>query len=386
MTAHSTPSQSPTTELPPTAGEVAQAVERESAAYLVALEEEMARFFAEQGEIMEQVSVETLPMLDAIRDLSTGGKRLRALLAYWGYRGAGGAVLDPAVVKAGVAIELFQSAALIHDDIIDASDTRRGALSVHRRFERSHVDLGYKTSPEAYGLSSAILVGDLCLSWSEMVFSSIPGAGAGTEARFIFDVMRTEVMAGQYLDIVGEVVQAEEPQAALERALNVIRFKSAKYSCEHPLALGGALGLAVAHGEAAPLVDGYRAFALPLGEGFQLRDDVLGVFGEPETTGKPAGDDLREGKRTVLTAYTSMMSTAEERELLEAALGNKQLDADTIARIQAHMQKSGALDRVEALIAEKSREALGQLAVLEIAPDVRLALGGLAAKALRRSA
>lgn len=386
MTAHSTPSQSPATELPPTAGELAKAVEQESAAYLVALEEEMARFFAEQGEIMEQVSVETLPMLDAIRDLSTGGKRLRALLAYWGYRGAGGAALDPAVVKAGVAIELFQSAALIHDDIIDASDTRRGAPSVHRRFENMHVERGYKTSPEAYGASSAILVGDLCLSWSEMVFSSIPGAGAGTEARFIFDVMRTEVMAGQYLDIVGEVVQAEEPQAALERALNVIRFKSAKYSCEHPLALGGALGMAAAHGGSAPLVDGYRAFALPLGEGFQLRDDVLGVFGEPETTGKPAGDDLREGKRTVLTAYTAMRSTADERELLEAALGDQELDADTIARIQAHMQTSGALDRVEALIAEKSREALEQLAVLEIAPDVRLALEGLAAKALRRSA
>lgn len=361
-------------------------VAEEQRTYLEALEAEMEGFFADQGAIMAEISAETLPVLESIRALSTGGKRLRALLAYWGFRGAGGAAGDPAIVKAGVAIELFQSAALIHDDIIDASDTRRGAPSVHRRFEAMHRELGYKTSAANYGISSAILTGDMCLSWSEMVFSAIPAAGAGSEARFIFDLMRTEVMAGQYLDIVGEVVPEEAPERALERALNVVRYKSAKYTCEQPLALGGALGLQIAHGQSSALLEGYRAFALPLGEGFQLRDDELGVFGEPEVTGKPAGDDLREGKRTVLTAHTAMGASPADREFLEASLGNQELTSGEIARLQELMRTSGAVDAVEELIEQKSQQALTALGTLEVSEDVRAALEVIAAKALKREA
>lgn len=368
-----------------TAQQASATVSLETSSYLEALELETQGFFAQQREIMLAVSEETLPLLDAIESLSVGGKRLRALLAYWGYRGAGGHSLTPSIVKAGLAIELFQTAALIHDDIIDASDTRRGAPSVHRRFESMHTELGYKTSAETFGISSAILAGDLCLSWSEMVFSSIPELTAQSEARFIFDIMRTEVMAGQYLDIVGEVVPEEEPEQALERALNVIRFKSAKYSCEHPLALGGALGQDLKHGQHSPLLDGYRAFALPLGEGFQLRDDVLGVFGEPEVTGKPAGDDLREGKRTVLTAFTAMKASPEERVFLEESLGAPGLEASTIARLQDLMRASGALESTEAMIRTKSKQALTQLAELDITAEVMQALREIAAKALNRS-
>lgn len=361
-------------------------IEQEQRAYLEALEAEMQLFFDEQGELMAEVSAETLPILDAIKKLSTGGKRLRALLAYWGFRGAGGQPDDPTIVKAGLAIELFQSAALIHDDIIDASDTRRGAPSVHRQFEAMHRQQGFKTSPEAYGVSSAILTGDMCLSWSEMAFSSIPQAGARSEARHIFNMMRTEVMAGQYLDIVSEAVQVESPQVALERALNVIRYKAAKYTCEQPLALGGALGLGAAHGEPSPLIDHYRTFALPLGEGFQMRDDELGVFGEPEVTGKPAGDDLREGKRTVLTAYTAMLANSADHDFLESSLGNQQLTLTDIARLQELIRVSGALDAVEQLIEEKSQHALGALATLQVSEHVRTALEVIAAKALKRSA
>ena len=348
----------------------------ESAAYLEALEAEMGRFFDTQQELMATVSVETLPLLESVRALSTGGKRLRALLAYWGYRGAGGAGVTESIIRAGVAIELFQTAALIHDDIIDASDTRRGAPSVHRRFEAMHRGLGYKTSPSFFGVSSAILAGDLCLSWSEMVFSSIPELTAASEARFIFDLMRTEVMAGQYLDIVGEVVPEEEPEVALERAKNVIRYKAAKYSCEHPIALDG---------DTSELVTGYRAFALPLGEGFQLRDDVLGVFGEPETTGKPAGDDLREGKRTVLTAFTAMKSTAHQRAFLEESLGSPTLGAETIQELQRLMRDSGALQAVEEMIQAKGDEALAALESLDLEASIQQALGAIAAKALHRS-
>ncbi|ORC18922.1 polyprenyl synthetase [Rothia nasimurium] len=368
-----------TTQLPPSAGT------DESARYLTAIEAEMNRFFHEQSTTMRAVSPETLPLIESISALSTGGKRLRALLAYWGYRGAGGTECSASIVRAGLAIELFQTAALIHDDIIDASDTRRGAPSVHRRFEAMHRERGYKTNAASFGVSSALLAGDLCLSWSEMVFSSIPELTATSEARFIFDVMRTEVMAGQYLDIVGEVVPEEEPQVALQRALNVIRYKAAKYTCEHPVALGGALGLGLGRDQKAQIIRGYRDFALPLGEGYQLRDDILGVFGEPETTGKPAGDDLREGKRTVLTAFTAMKASPEERALLEMSLGDPKLDATTIAQIQRLMRESRALDEVEALISEKSDQALSALSALPIPEEVRDALHTIALKALQRS-
>lgn len=358
----------------------------ESASYLKALEEATAHFFQQQEAVMQAISPETLPLLEAIAALSTGGKRLRALLAYWGYRGAGGSPLHQDAIKAGLAIELFQTAALIHDDIIDASDTRRGAPSVHRNFEAMHRERHYKTDAATFGVSSAILAGDLCLSWSEMVFSSITSLTATSEARFIFDLMRTEVMAGQYLDVVGEVVPEEEPDRALERAFNVIRFKSAKYSCEHPLALGGALALQLEHSTRSDLLEGYRAFALPLGEGYQLRDDVLGVFGEPDTTGKPAGDDVREGKRTVLTAYTAQKATPEARKLLETSLGDPHLTAETITQLQDLMRTTGALDEVENLISLKSEQALTQLAQLPLAQDVRSSLETLALKALHRLA
>ncbi|MGV3017384.1 polyprenyl synthetase family protein [Rothia sp. 88186D007BW] len=362
----------------------------ESAAYIEALEAEMGRFFATQEELMTAVSVETLPLLESVRALSTGGKRLRALLAYWGYRGAGGAGVTDSIVRAGLAIELFQTAALIHDDIIDASDARRGAPSVHRRFEAMHRELGYKTNPATFGTSSAILAGDTCLTWSEMVFSSIPEVTATSEARFIFDVMRTEVMAGQYLDIVGEVVPEEEPETALKRAKNVIRYKSAKYSCEHPIALGGALALGLPHGEVSDLITGYRQFALPLGEGFQMRDDVLGVFGQPETTGKPAGDDLREGKRTVLTALTAMKSSPSQRAFLEESLGSPTLNAETIAQLQELIRNSGALEATEELIDAKGNQALAALQTLDgeavnLEATVQQALRAIAAKALHRS-
>ncbi|MDO4898457.1 MAG: polyprenyl synthetase family protein, partial [Rothia sp. (in: high G+C Gram-positive bacteria)] len=168
-------------------------------------------------------------------------------------------------------------------------------------------------------------------------------------------------------------------------ALNVIRFKAAKYTCEHPLALGAALGLDAARGGSFSLIDGLRAFALPLGEGYQMRDDELGVFGEPDVTGKPAGDDLREGKRTVLTAHTAMGASEADRDFLERSLGNQDLSAADIERLQNLIRSTGALDAVEALIESKSQQALTALAQLEIADDIRAALELIAAKALRRS-
>ena len=377
---------------------IAEALEREQSAYLNAFNTLMAEFFAAQRELLEGISPETLPLLEAIESLSIGGKRLRALLSYWGWRGAGGAPVTEqrgswSIVKAGMAVELFQTSALIHDDIIDRSDTRRGAPSVHKRFEAAHEQNNWRGDAFNYGLTGGILAGDLTLAWSAEVFASLgEGAIYGSPARTIFDRMRSEVLAGQYLDVYSEVLDTEDADSALQRALNVIRFKSAKYSCEHPFTIGGALALqaralesgADAISEQHPVLAGYRAFGLPLGEGFQLRDDELGVFGQPEVTGKPAGDDLREGKRTVLVALTSAALSNQEAALLHDSLGNPTLSDEQVERIRELMVSSGAFAEHERLIEDKSRAVFEALDALEVDDLVRAALSDIVDRALRR--
>lgn len=377
---------------------IAEALEHEQSAYLNAFNTLMAEFFAAQRELLEGISSETLPLLEAIESLSTGGKRLRALLSYWGWRGAGGAPVTEnrgtwSIVKAGMAVELFQTSALIHDDIIDRSDTRRGAPSVHKRFEAAHEQNNWRGDAFNYGLTGGILAGDLTLAWSAEVFASLgEGALYGSPARTIFDRMRSEVLAGQYLDVYSEVLDTEDAASALQRALNVIRFKSAKYSCEHPFTIGGALALqaralesgAGAISEEHPVLAGYRAFGLPLGEGFQLRDDELGVFGRPEVTGKPAGDDLREGKRTVLVALTSAALSEQEAALLHDSLGNPNLSDEQVERIRELMVSSGAFAEHERLIEQKSRAVFEALDALELDELVRAALSDIVDRALRR--
>ncbi|WP_245827893.1 polyprenyl synthetase family protein [Sinomonas mesophila] len=357
--------------------------EPEQAAYRDALSGELEAFLAKQRSAMAAVSADVGPLMDAISGLVAGGKRLRALLCYWGWRGAGGAAMASEPVAAGVALELFQAAALIHDDIIDRSDTRRGAPSVHRRFAQLHEGSGWVLDRERFGHAAAILTGDLCLSFSEEAFTAIgPAAASPTPARRIFNTMRAEVMAGQYLDILEEVAgPVRNSESAVARARNVIRYKSAKYSTEHPLGIGGALA-----GADDGLLRAYAEFSLPLGEAFQLRDDVLGVFGDPQTTGKPAGDDLREGKRTVLVALALETADAAGRAELERGLGRQDLGMDDVDRLRAVISGTGALERTERLIDGLASESSAALARLGLDPVVGTALESLADAAVRRTA
>lgn len=220
----------------------------------------------------------------------SGGKRVRPVLCYWGWRGAGGPDSDE-IVSAAAALELCHAGLLIHDDIMDASELRRGLPTVHRRLERPG-----RAGAEPFGRSAAILLGVLALAWAdELLVTSGTDPSRMRDAYRCFSAMRTEVIAGQYLDILAQL----SDEIDLERALTVVRYKTAKYTVERPLQIGGALA-----GADQALLDGYSAFGLPLGEAFQLRDDVLGVFGDPELTGKSVTDDLREGKHTVLIAQT----------------------------------------------------------------------------------
>ncbi|MDP9987300.1 polyprenyl synthetase family protein [Arthrobacter sp. FW306-05-C] len=360
----------------------AEQLRNEQADFVAGVAGELTGFLTARQSVMSGISPDIEPIMGSISNLVTGGKRLRALMCYWGWRGAGGEAGASQVVTAGAALELFQAAALIHDDIIDRSDTRRGGPSVHRRFSELHTSQGWALDSERFGQAAAILAGDLCLSFSEEAFTDIgERAASGSRARLIFNLMRAEVMAGQYLDILEEVAGPVRDRAgAVGRAQSIIRFKSAKYSTEHPLALGGALA-----GASNELLRGYSAFALPLGEAFQLRDDVLGVFGDPLTTGKPAGDDLREGKRTVLVALALDQATPEESAFIDASLGSPDLSDADILEIRRIIEDSRALQATEVLISEFGAAAFEALDGLPLEELPKIALRKLAEAAVSRA-
>ena len=316
-------------------------------------------------------------LADALEDFALGGgKRLRPAFAYWGYRGAGGADSDQ-VVAAVAALELVQASALIHDDLMDRSDTRRGEPSVHRRFERRHSRAGWHGGAVSFGTSAAVLLGDLAMVWSdELLHTSGVGPAELTRARPVFDEMRTEVTVGQYLDVLTQATA----DTSTERAGKVARYKAAKYTVERPLLLGAAIA-----GAPAAVRDSYSAFGLPLGEAFQLRDDVLGVFGDPAQTGKPAGDDLREGKRTYLVAAAFAALDGPRRVELDAALGDQCLDDAGVGHLRDLIRDSGALASTERRIDELMTAALAALAEADIDEEARRTLRALADAATRRT-
>ncbi|TWJ20421.1 geranylgeranyl diphosphate synthase type I [Micromonospora endolithica] len=318
------------------------------------------------------------PVAEAIEAFVLGGgKRLRPAFAYWGYRGVGGVDTDQ-VVTALAALEFVQASALIHDDLMDRSDTRRGEPAVHRRFAARHKAAGWEGDANGFGDAAAILLGDLCLVWSdELLHSAGLDPAMVARARPVFDEMRTEVTVGQYLDVLTQATG----DTSVERAGKVARYKSAKYTVERPLLLGAALADAPAEVRAA-----YSAYGLPLGEAFQLRDDVLGVFGDPAQTGKPAGDDLREGKRTYLVAATLEATDEAGRRLLLDGLGDPGLDEARVARLRELITDAGALARAEQRITTLTEAALAALGTVDLDTEARQTLVDLAIAATRRPA
>ena len=332
-------------------------------------------FVAAQVPMLDTISPELSPLTDALSELISGGKRLRPAFCYWGYRGAGGEDGD-AIIEAAAALELFQACALIHDDVMDGSDTRRGQPAAHRRFASMHRTEGWVGDPEAFGMGAAILLGDLCLSWSdELLCSSGLPAELLLRGRHVFEEMRTELMGGQYLDLLEQA----RGGGSVERALRVARYKSAKYTIEKPLHLGAALA-----GAGQEVLDGYSGYGLPLGEAFQLRDDVLGVFGDPAETGKPAGDDLREGKRTILIARTLSEASPAQAETVRTLLGDPLLDADGVERLRSVIVDTGALTACEEMIKRFLDDALHALEQAPIDESARTALAALAVAATSR--
>ncbi|HEV6953481.1 MAG TPA: polyprenyl synthetase family protein [Promicromonospora sp.] len=345
------------------------------------------------GAEVSAISPAAQAMVDEAAGLLLGGKRLRAAFCYWSFRAHGGSA-DPAdaartaAVRVGAALELFQAAALLHDDVMDNSDTRRGRPTAHRAFAAMHVGAGWSGDAARFGDAAAILLGDLVLLAAQRELSAalepLPAEIAG-RVRARFDAMQSEVVVGQYLDVL---VQAEpwgeDPASDEERARRVLRAKTASYSAAAPLALGALLA-----GRGAEAAATIEAAGLPLGEAFQLRDDVLGVFGDPAVTGKPAGDDLREGKRTVVVARTLALLPdphGPEATVLTRALGDADLTDEDVERVREVIVSSGALDAVEHLIADLAVRAHALLDLAELGDPGRGVLTDLAHAAVDRAA
>jgi geranylgeranyl diphosphate synthase type I len=320
------------------------------------LDAELERWTAVDANLREPVT--------ALRDLVlAGGKRLRPAFCHWAYVGAGGHPDDPAVVDAGAALELLHTFALVHDDIMDGSATRRGTDTIHVQFEADHAMDGWRGEARRFGEGVAILVGDLAFVYADHLLSCAPPA-----AHRVFTELRIEVNIGQYLDLVG-TARGRVDETTARR---ISRFKSGKYTVERPLHLGAALA-----GRLDDLTAPLSAYGLPLGEAFQLRDDLLGVFGDGDVTGKPVGEDLREGKPTLLYAVAVERASAADAAVL-ARYGAADLDDDDVAALQDVLLGSGAVEAVESDIDRLVGEAVEALDTADLDDDARQALVELA--------
>ncbi len=339
--------------VPPSLAEIAPRVDARIDALLAS---ELERWTAVDASLEEP--------FDALRQLVlAGGKRLRPAFCHWAFVGAGGNESDAAVVDAGAALELLHTFALIHDDIMDGSPTRRALDTVHVSFADRHLLNEWRGERRRFGEGVAILVGDLAFVYADMLL-----AGAPPAAIAVFNELRIEVNVGQYLDLAATA----RGDLSRKTAQRISQYKSGKYTVERPLHLGAALA-----GRLDELATDLTGYGMPLGEAFQLRDDLLGVFGDTSLTGKPVGEDLREGKPTMLWAIASERAGPAERRLMER-VGAPELDADDVGALQELLVTTGARDEVESLIETLVVEAISALDNIRLTPESCVALRELA--------
>lgn len=353
------------------------------------------RFLEEKQQQANEIGEELAPILYEIRHLLSGGKRFRPYCMFLGMQAASERplaevfsqypLLREQALTLGAALECFHAAALVHDDIIDRSETRRGRSSVHYSFTQMHQERKWRGSASHFGLSAAVLVGDLLQFWADELFSC--ALTDSEEASILcqrvyphIHRMRTEVAYGQYFDTLEEQhTHFAEYSVQLERTTRILLYKTAKYTVEAPLLIGASL-----LGASPTLLEALSEFAIPAGVAFQLRDDLLGVFGDPKITGKPAGDDLITGKRTVLTALTRKSLSDSQRQLFDELLGTD-LSAEQVRMLQKTMIESGAQNELERMIQRNMLRAQQKGRHVEISAHATEPLVALATQLAHRN-
>ncbi|MFB7406881.1 polyprenyl synthetase family protein [Streptomyces sp. NPDC056202] len=345
----------------------------EPTAFKARVDEVLHRFVADEADLLAGVDPALGPVAEQLEASVSVGKRLRAAFCYWGWRAARQPDSD-ALVRAAASMELVHAAAVVHDDLIDDSPLRHGRPTAHMALASAvrHHPRGADAAR-----SLAMLVGDLLMSLAGQLFatSGLPAAYLG-RARPLWAALARDLVAGECLEILHTGVTPDTTAS-----LKVIRYKTAKYTVEQPLLIGGALA-----GAGERLRAGFSAYGLPLGEAFQLRDDLLGLFGDTRHTGKANADDVRGHRPTALLAETWRIAGTEEREGLRAVLGRPDLDEDGLDAVRGVMRRLKAPERVEHMIAARVEEALGALHDLDVPAPAAHALTGLAhAAAVRLS-
>lgn len=350
------------------------------AQFRAAVAAEISQFLGRQSELYVGLGDGVPGLFRRAEEFTSGGKRIRPAFCYWSYIAVTGQEPGPEVLRAAASLDLLHVSALMHDDVMDSSDTRRGVPAAHVQYESLHRSRGGSGSAAAFGRAGAILLGDLLLTLSVEMFDTA-GLSPDAHARAVahLQAMRTEVTLGQFLDVSLQALPPRSAQEQLDGAVQVTEYKTARYSVRRPCQIGGALGGADARLDAA-----LASFGSPLGRAFQLRDDLLGVFGDPKITGKPAGDDLREGKRTVLVALALAHAAPAQAHRLESMLGDEGLSEDDIAESCDIITRSGARGMAEARIAEEFEKAMAALEGARICPEGRSALTRLAELSVRR--
>lgn len=303
--------------------------------------------------------------LQSLRTLvAAGGKRLRPAFCYWAFVSAGGSPEDRLVVDAGAALELLHSFALIHDDVMDDSAQRRGADAVHVEFAKAHIARNWRGEHRRFGEGVAILVGDMSFVYADVLMADAPRAAVE-----VFNEMRVELNVGQYLDISATVTS----NVSLNTAQMIASYKSGKYTVERPMHLGAALA-----GRYDELAKPFSAYGIPVGEAFQLRDDLLGAFGDESLTGKPVGGDLREGKPTALYAMALERAKGAELELLRNRYGAEDLTDAEVVRLQEVLTSTGARNDMQSRIDSLVSQGLEGLEGAAIEAEAKQRLVGLA--------
>ncbi len=333
------------------------------------VDDEVERALAARRDQVAEFAPEALALIDEIARLfRAGGKRLRPLFCFWAYVGAGG-VDGPGIVRAGAAVEVLHLSALMHDDVMDRARLRRGAPPSFRLLAGSEALAG------SFGQAAAILAGDLAHTLAdELLTGSAFPPEAIVRAFGHFHDMRVQAVSGQFLDLLSARDRADhDVSAGAARARRVAVLKSGSYSVTGPLLLGAALADAPQN-----LMEALAAYGRPLGEAFQLRDDVLGTFGEPALTGKDRDTDIREGKHTMLVAKSRELADASARRVLDERLGRRDLDPEEVEEVRAIMRGSGALDATLELVRQLAERATAELARVPLAAAAASALAELA--------